>query len=225
MKAMTAEDKKIALKDNNRSSRKKRSGKIRDLAILGVLTAIMFIMTFTPVGYLKLPGLSITFMTIPVIISAVMLGPKGAAVIGGMFGITSLIQAITGASALTGALFQLNPVFTCILCIVPRVLEGFLGGLIFSCLKKADKTGFVSYCVTSLSVPLMNTLFFMSTLFLLFYQTDAIQSIAADKGAGNPLTLFVAMAGVNAVIEAVVCFIVGTAITKALSATPSKKKK
>ena len=50
-------------------------------------------------------------------------------------------------------------------------------------------------------------------------------SIAADKGAGNPLTLFVAMAGVNAVIEAVVCFIVGTAITKALSATPSKKKK
>jgi len=226
MKAMTAEEKKTVQKKNASKSGKMRvNEKVLNLTILGLLTAIMIIMTFTPLGYLKMPGLSITFMTIPVIVAAAILTPKDSAIIGGVFGLTSFIQAVTGMSALTGALFQINPVFTFILCVVPRVLEGLLGGLIFAGLKKIDKTKFVSYCVTSLSVPLMNTLFFMSALFLLFYNSDTIQGIAADKGAGDPFTLFVAMAGINAVIEAVVCFIVGTAITKALAAALGKMKK
>lgn len=188
------------------------------LAFLGLLTAIMFIMAFTPLGYLKTGFLSITFMTIPVIIAAVLLTPLDSAFVGGIFGLTSFIQAVTGASALTGALFQINPFLTAVLCFVPRILEGWLGGLIFSALNKIDKTKLVSYAVTSLSVPLMNTMFFMSTLFLFFYQAEPIRKIASSKGAGDVFSLLVAMAGINAVIEAVVCFIIGTAITKALMA-------
>ena len=184
----------------------------------------MFIMAFTPLGYLKTGFLSITFMTIPVIIAAVVLTPLDAAVVGGIFGLTSFIQAVTGASLLTNALFQVNPLFTIILCFVPRVLEGLLGGLLFRAISRFDKTKLISYAAVSLAVPLMNTLFFMSTLFLLFYNSEPIRKIAESKGAEDVFTLLFAMVGINAVLEAVICFIIGTAITKALSVLIKKTK-
>ena len=102
MKAMTAEEKKTVQKKNASKSGKMRvNEKVLNLTILGLLTAIMIIMTFTPLGYLKMPGLSITFMTIPVIVAAAILTPKDSAIIGGVFGLTSFIQAVTGMSALT----------------------------------------------------------------------------------------------------------------------------
>lgn len=228
MKALTKEDKakvKKANKTNAPSNNKARKLKPTfRLAFLGLLTAIMFIMAFTPLGYLKTGFLSITFMTIPVIIAAVLLTPLDAAFVGGIFGLTSFIQAVSGASALTGALFQLDPFLTAILCFVPRILEGLLGGLIFQGLRKIDKTKLISYAATSLSVPLMNTIFFMSALFLMFYNSEPIRNIAAAKGANDVFSLLFAMAGVNAVLEAVICFIIGTAITKALAVAMKKAK-
>ena len=70
----------------------------------------------------------------------------------------------------------------------------------------------------------MNTLFFMSTLFLLFYNSEPIRKIAESKGAEDVFTLLFAMVGINAVLEAVICFIIGTAITKALSVLIKKTK-
>ena len=225
MKAITNDDKtKLRASKKGNSKKNRCSDAVFRLAFLGLLTAVMFIMAFTPLGYLKTGFLSITFMTIPVIIAAVVLTPLDAAVVGGIFGLTSFIQAVSGASALTGALFQLNPWLTAILCFVPRILEGWLGGLVFRALRKIDKTKLISYAVTSLAVPLMNTLFFMSTLFLLFYNTDIIKGIAEKNGADNIFALFFAMAGVNAVLEAVICFVIGTAITKALAVVAGKAK-
>ncbi len=225
MKAMTSEQKDKMKEKSAKNTRNARSESIFELAALGLLTAICFIMCFTPIGYIKTPVLSITLMTVPVIISATVLNPRDSAIIGGIFGITSFIQAVSGLSALTGALFQLNPFFTFILCVVPRVLEGWLGGLIFQGVKKIDKTNFISYAAGSLSVPLLNTLLFMSTLFLLFYHSEPIQNIAAAKGADNVLGLFVAMVGVQALIEAGICFVLGTAVSKALAVALKKIKK
>lgn len=234
MKAMTKEHKeKAKAKANQKAAQPAmQSGKkvypelkpTFRLAFLGLLTAVMFIMAFTPLGYLKTPVLSITFMTVPVIIAAVLLRPVDSAIIGGIFGLTSFIQAVSGGSALTGALFQLNPWLTALLCFVPRILEGWLGGLIFRGLRRIDKTKLISYAATSLAVPLMNTLFFMSALFIFFYNTDIIKGIAEKNGADNVFTLFFAMAGVNAVLEAVICFVIGTAITKALAVVAGKAR-
>ncbi len=225
MKAITSEQKKEIKNKSPQNARNARSESSYELAALGLLTAICFIMCFTPIGYIKTPVLSITLMTVPVIISATVLKPRDSAIIGGIFGITSFIQAVSGMSALTGALFQLNPFFTFILCVVPRVLEGWLGGLIFQGVKKIDKTNFISYAVGSLSVPLLNTLLFMSTLFILFYNSAPIQNIASDKGADNVFALFTAMVGVQALIEAGICFAIGTAVSKALAVALKKVKK
>ena len=225
MKAITSEQKKEIKNKSPQNARNARSESIYELSALGLLTAICFIMCFTPIGYIKTPVLSITLMTVPVIISATVLKPRDSAIIGGIFGITSFIQAVSGMSALTGALFQLNPFFTFILCVVPRVLEGWLGGLIFQGVKKIDKANFISYAVGSLSVPLLNTLLFMSTLFILFYNSAPIQNIASDKGADNVFALFTAMVGVQALIEAGICFAIGTAVSKALAVALKKVKK
>ena len=225
MKAITSKEKKEIKNQSPKNARNARSESIYELAALGLLTAICFIMCFTPIGYIKTPVLSITLMTVPVIISATVLKPRDSAIIGGIFGITSFIQAVSGMSALTGALFQLNPFFTFILCVVPRVMEGWLGGLIFQGVKKIDKTNFISYAVGSLSVPLLNTLFFMSALFILFYNSEPIQNIANAKGTDNVFALFIAMVGVQALIEAGICFAIGTAVSKALAVALKKIRK
>lgn len=211
-----------------------------DLALLGMLTAITLIMGFTPLGFVPIGVLKITFMTIPVIVAAALMKPWYAAVIGGVFGLTSFIQAMTGMSALTGALFQLSPVLTFLLCVVPRVLEGLLGGLIFQGLSKIDKTKVICYAVTSLSVPVLNTLLFMTALYaeikiIVAGNADAASGLSADlaktftgvanASAGGIIAFFAALVGLQAIIEAGVCFVLGTAITKALSVAVKKIRK
>ena len=47
----------------------------------------------------------------------------------------------------------------------------------------------------------------------------------SGKSAGGVLSFFVGMVGAQAIIEAVVCFIVGSAITKALAVALKKVRK
>jgi uncharacterized membrane protein len=182
---------------------------------LALFTAIIILMAFTPIGYIKTPGLEITLIVVPVAVGAIVMGPVSGAILGGVFGITSFIQCF-GMSAFGAMLLGINPVGTFIVCIVPRVLMGWLTGLIFIALKKWDKTKAVSYAVASLAGPLLNTLFFMSTLILFFYKTEFIQGIASSMGTNNVFAFIGAFVGVNGLIEAGVCFVLGTAISKAL---------
>ena len=57
---------------------------------LALMVAIIFVMAFTPLGYFQTMGLSITFLTVPVAVGAIILGPKGGAICGLAFGITSI---------------------------------------------------------------------------------------------------------------------------------------
>lgn len=52
------------------------------LTTLGILTAIILVMTFTPLGYIKTMGLEITLLHIPVILGAALTGPVGGMVLG-----------------------------------------------------------------------------------------------------------------------------------------------
>ena len=102
----------------------------KKLVTCGLLIAIIVIMSLTPLGYLKVGALSITFLTIPVMIGAILLGPGVGALLGLTFGLTSYFQAMSGASALTALLFTVNPFLAFIVCVVTRVLVGFLCGLL-----------------------------------------------------------------------------------------------
>lgn len=62
------------------------------LVELALLVAVILLMAFTPIGYIKTLGLEITLIVIPVAVGAVTLGPTGGAILGGVFGVTSFIQ-------------------------------------------------------------------------------------------------------------------------------------
>ena len=174
---------------------------------LALMVTIIFVMAFTPLGYFQTMGLSITFLTVPVAVGAIILGPKGGAICGLAFGITSFMQCF-GMGAFGTMLFSINPLGTAFVCIVPRLLEGLLCGLIFQALKKSMKNG--AYLVASL--------FFMTSLVVVFYNTEYIQGFVSALGVSNPFTFVVAFVGVQGLIEAVVCFVLAGAISRTLGA-------
>lgn len=188
---------------------------------LALFIAIILLMAFTPIGYIKTPGLEITLIVIPVTVGAIVLGPVSGAILGGVFGITSFIQCF-GLSPFGAMLLSINPIGTFIVCMIPRILMGWLTGLSFKALKKVDRSKSFSYAVASLVGPLLNTVLFMTTLILFFYQTDYIQGIAQAMNTTNVLAFVIAFVGINGLIEAGVNFVIGTAVSKTLDVVTEK---
>lgn len=189
-----------------------KNKKIYNLVAISLLIAIVALMSFTPVGYLKIGPLSITFLTLPVIIGAATVGVWASTVLGFAFGVTSFIQCF-GMDAFGTTLFSISPVKTAVMCIVPRTIMGLICGLIYLGLSKTKiNENPVHYLITSLSAPLFNTLLFMPTLVLFFWNTDYIQQIASGLGAKTVLAFFVGLVGVNGLVELGVCTVLGTLI-------------
>lgn len=180
--------------------------KTKTLVSYALLIAIIAIMGFTPLGYLKVGIIEITFITIPVIIGAIMLGSSGGAFLGGVFGLTSFIQCF-GFSPFGSALLAINPFLTFILCLVPRILMGWLCGVIFKAINHK-----IRFVAASLSGALLNTIFFLSALILMFAKTEYIGSMIDTLGGGSILSFAVAFVGLNGLIEAIVCTIIGSSI-------------
>lgn len=183
------------------------------LTELSVLIAIILLMAFTPIGYIKTAGLEITLITIPVIIGAITLGPVAGLILGTVFGITSFLQCILGMSAFGVVLLGINPLFCFLVCVPTRMLMGLVTGLIFNGLCKIKSP---KYSITSLSGALLNTLFFMLALILCYWNTDFIQGIAESLGKTSILPFIIAFVGINGLVEAICCFIIAAAISRAL---------
>ncbi len=179
------------------------------LAIAGMLVALELLMAFTPVGYLKIGLLSITFMTVPVIIGAVTNGLWMGTVLGLTFGLTSFAQCF-GTDAFGTTLFSINPAGTFVTCVCTRTLMGFLCAAVYKALSKTNAPKGVKVGVSAFSAPFLNTTFFMPCLLLFFWNTEFIQGIAAGA---NVFKFVLVMVGVNGLVEWVVCTVIGTAVS------------
>ena len=184
----------------------------RNLVQLALLTAIIVVMAFTPVGYLRTPVVEVTFLTVPVIIGAIIIGPLAGAFLGGVFGCTSFIQCF-GMSTFGGTLLAIDPLFTFLLCFIPRVLMGFLCGIFFNAIYRADKSSskLVAFSFSSLSGALLNTILFVIFVFVFFGNSEYILSFG-----NTTFEIIAVLVGINGVVEAVVCTILATAVCKAL---------
>lgn len=191
--------------------------KLNYMVKIAILIALILLLEATGLGLLKFGVVEITTFVIPVAIGAIILGPTAGGILGLAFGLISLWECVTGKSAFGVALFDINPFYTVFMCIVPRFLCGWLAGFIYRALKKIDKTKFVRHAGAALSCALLNTIFFLVTLMLLFGSTDFIQGIWESMAPGKSVILFLAaLVGVNGVIEAASCGIVGAAVARAL---------
>lgn len=195
-------------------AKQKVNQKIVHMTEIAVLTAIIILMAFTPIGYIKTAGIEITLITIPVIVGAIVLGPATGAFLGAIFGVTSFLQAVLGLSPFGVMLMEINPFFCFLVCIPTRILMGLCTGFIFRAFKNK---GVVAYSVSGLSGALLNTLFFMSTLIALYWRTDFIQGLAEKIGASNVFMFVILFVGINGLIEAICCFVVASGIAKAVN--------
>ena len=189
---------------------------LRTLTRLALLVAIELVMKAVGLGSVPMGPLYMSFLTLPIAVGAITMGPMAGAVLGGVFGAVSFYDAVTGASAMTGALFQVSPLHTFILCVGMRMLMGLLVGLIFQGLKKADHKGTWSYFVSSMAAPGLNTMLFMGYIVLAFYNCDYVQSLVANKGASNPFMFVVLLVGVQGVAEFLVSGILGGIVARAV---------
>lgn len=180
---------------------------------LALMIAIILLMSFTPLGYLKVGPLSMTLLTVPVAVGAIVLGPVGGLICGLTFGLTSFYSAMTSGGFAT-MLLQISVFGTFVTCVVARVLDGWLTGLIFEALHKNKKTQKVSYYIAALCCPLLNTLFFMSSIVLFFYNSDLIQGYVKSLHVGNPFAFVVAFVGIQGTIEAIVCFVIASVVAR-----------
>ena len=190
----------------------------RQMVTTAMLCAILLIMSFTPLGYLNIGPLAISFNMIPVAIGAIALGPVGGLILGAVFGMTSFLQClgIGGTSAMGVILFEIDPLLAFVQRFVPRLLAGFLSGFIFRGVKKLSNATTACFA-TGFSAALLNTVLFMSALVLLFGNTEYIRNLI---GGRNVIVFICAFVGVNAVVEMVaasaIVGIVGRVLSKFL---------
>ncbi len=193
----------------------------KKLVLCSLLTAIIILMAFTPIGYLKTLGLEITFITIPVIVGAVLLGPDVGAILGAVFGLTSFAQCF-GMSPFGTQLCSINPILTFIVCVPTRIIMGWLCGLISQGLHKTKANPMLSKLFSSLFGSLLNTLLFMTALILCFMHTDYIKNMMGNR---NVIEFVIWFVGLQGLIEALVCTFVGTAITQGVYTALFKGKR
>lgn len=93
---------------------------VKKMTIIGVLGGISIILGMTPLGFIPIGPTRATIMHIPVIIGAIVEGPVVGGLIGLIFGLFSIFQAITNPTPVSFVF--LNPIVS----VLPRVLIGIV---------------------------------------------------------------------------------------------------
>ena len=198
------------------SANRKKGFQTKQLTILGLMIAVMIIFSFTPIGSIPIGPLVISLQVIPMAICAIVLGPKGGAIGGAVFGILSFLQCfgIGVPSGMGAILVDINPFLAFIQRFVPRLLDGFLIGWIFIAARR--KNTYFACAITGFFSAFLNTVFFMTALVWLFGNTEYVQGLI---GGRNIIVFICAFVGVNAVCEmiasTVITGLVGTGLFKA----------
>ena len=197
------------------------------MARLAVLAAILIVMGFTPLGYLRVNlVMEITFNMIPVVIGAVVLGPSGGAILGLIFGLTSFAQALTGSNALGAMLLSqgfVSAILLFVTCVVPRVLAGWIPGLLFRALDKSNSMSrrVIAISLSTLCGSVLNTVFFIAAFIGFFATNDAVTGAFGTTSVWAMITLLLS---VNAVVEAIICTVVGSAVGQTMIYLMPRKK-
>ncbi len=182
------------------------------LAQISILSALIIIMTFVPyLGYISYGALSITLIHIPVIVGACLLGVKGGAALGAVWGISCIIKAVTAPpSPLEGIIFR-NP----LIALIPRVLMGMAAGLIMHLIEKKSKT--LGAVLSGIAACLTNTVLVMGGIYLIYGEKYGDVLNISSISFGGLTNYILAAFGINAVIEIATAIIITVPVVNAVS--------
>ena len=147
---------------------------------VALMAAIVIVLANTPLGMIQLPIIKATTVHIPVIIGAVLLGPLAGAILGGVFGICSLISNTMAPTLLsfafspflstTGLPGVLKALWISIGC---RILIGVAAGWLWILLEKLHTRQVISLPIVGFVGSMVNTITVMGSIYLLFAQQYA----------------------------------------------------
>lgn len=121
----------------------------RQIASIGIFSAIVMMLSLTPLGFIPVGGIVATTLHIPVIIASIYYGYTEGAIVGLVFGLFSMIRAATAPTILS--FISINPLCS----VLPRVLIGLLTAFIYKNLSKLNKENvkkalYIAYFVITL---------------------------------------------------------------------------
>lgn len=188
----------------------KQKNKAYHTAILGILTAIIFLQSFIPfLGYIPIPPLNPTIIHITVIVAALSLGTKDGMIIGGVWGIIRLIRAFAAPQTPLDPLIFTNPLIS----VLPRIMVGLVAGLVFYWFKTRQKNLTFGMALSAVLASLTNTILVLTFIYV-FYREDYATAINADSS--NLIYVLGGVVLTNGVAEAVAAGILGPIIAKPL---------
>lgn len=182
-----------------------RNKQIKDLVFAASLMAM--IVLFSLLYFFQVVGFAaFTIAHIPVLVGAVILGPKYGAALGAVMGLTSMIIAFF-------ALGPNAPFTNPLLAVLPRILFGWIIYFIYVFIDKKIKNRYVSVAITFGISTLIHTLLVLPILYLVantgFYFTASENPLSITD---NLLPFIIGVLGANGVIEIVVAILAGTPI-------------
>lgn len=174
-----------------------------------LFAALIVALSFLPfIGYIPLGFTNATTIHIPVILGSILLGPKRGAVLGGVFGLTSLINNTLYPKVTS---FVFTPFFSggvaeggigsLVICFVPRILVGVVPYYVYKFLSRRDRRRPLALAVAGFAGSLTNTLLVMNLIYLLFGEQWAS---AQGKASEFLYGVILGVIGVNGVPEAIV---------------------
>lgn len=178
----------------------------RQIAVIGMLSAITIVLGATGFGFIPLPMAKATIMQIPVIIGAILEGPVVGASVGLIFGIFSIIQNLTNPTSILSFAF-INPLVS----VLPRVLIGITAYYSYNVsFVKNDivKTG-IGAAVGSLT----NTVGVLGMIYIL-YAAEYAEKMNINVNAAAGAIFGVALT--NGIAEAVVAVVITIPIVLAV---------
>lgn len=148
--------------------RKRKSNRLKsryNVYVFFVLLALEILMSFTFLGYIHIPPVSITYAFIPILIAGILLGPLAATGIGAVFGFCSAYKAsayyVMAGDVIFSPVMSGAPVASLLLSVGSRTLFGLLVGLMFYWAKRrrhpAVFLGLVAVCSRRLHSVLVYT--------------------------------------------------------------------
>ncbi len=151
----------------------------------------------------------LSFVLIPIVLGAVILGPVAGGTLGLAFGVVTIVYGAAGISSFTAILLADHPLLTVLVCLVKGFMAGFVPGLLFRLL--SGKNTQVAVFAAAAAAPVMNTGFFILGMLLM---TDTLAANFVSSGAMSDIVyfLFIGCAGVNFIIEFAINLILAPAI-------------
>lgn len=187
------------------------------MAGVAMMAAIVVLLANTPLGMIPLVVTKATTVHIPVILGAILFGPLAGGILGGVFGVCSVIIntftpsltsfAFSPFMSTTGLSGAVKALWVAVGC---RILIGVAAGWLWKALSRTRMNNWTALSIVGFTGSMVNTVTVMGSILLLFTQQYAqAKEVALEAVSGLILTTVLANGIPEAAVATVLVAVIG----------------